>query len=322
MTPTSRTEIPSENSSFYSRELLERATPYLVHTSFAQVRDIPANSGTDTIKFRKYGNLAVVTTALSEGVTPVGKQMSASTITAQIQYYGDYITITDKLQYETLDPILMEAAGELGDQAGDSVDQIARDVFAATTTIQYASTAAARTDITPAMILNAAEVKEAVRTLKVNLAKPLTSRIDPSTGFNTVPLKHAFVMVVHPRTSHDIEDAPGFTPVEKYANKSDVMENEIGSFPYVRVVETTNAKVYAAGGASSADVYASLIFARNAVGITRLSNMTMMNIVKPLGSAGTSDPLDQRATSGWKLSFVAKVLRPEWLLKIEHGVSA
>lgn len=322
MPNTTRTEIASENASLYSRELLERAVPYFAHILFAQVRDIPAGSGTDTIKMRKYGNLAAQTTPLSEGVTPAGSQLSATDVTAQVQYYGDYITLTDKVSLETLDPILMETAGILGDQAGDSVDQIARDVLVAGTTVQYASTATQRTDITAAMKLTAAEVKEAVRTLKVNLARPITTMINPSTGYNTVPLKRSYVMLVHPNTSFDIEDAAGFTPVEKYANKADVMVNEIGAFPYVRVIESTNAKVYTGGGYSSADVYASLIFGMNAYGISRISSLTLQNIVKPLGSAGTADPLNQRATSGWKLTFVAKILQQAWILRIEHGVSA
>ncbi len=319
---TTRTEIPAEYAAFYSRTLVERAVPYFVHTNFAQVRDISANAGTDTIKFRRYSNLTAVTTALTEGVTPSGKQLSVTDVTAQVQYYGDYVTLTDKVSFETLDPILTETADILGDQAGDSVDQICRDVLAAGTTVQYASTAAARTDITAAMKLNKDEVKEGVRTLKINLARPMTSRIDPSTGYNTIPLKASFIGIVHPKTSYDIEDSAGFIPVEKYANKSDVMDNEIGAYPYVRFLETTNAKVFTAGGSGGADVYATLILGKNAYAITRISALTMQNIVKPLGSGGTADPLNQRATSGWKLTFVAKILVQAWILRIEHGVTA
>ncbi|MBU2249839.1 MAG: N4-gp56 family major capsid protein [Gammaproteobacteria bacterium] len=92
MDNTTRTTIPAEVNNFYDRTLLERVTPLLVHTNFAQVRDIPQNSGTDTIKFRRYGSLTANTTALSEGVTPPGTQLSSTEITAQVLYYGDYVT--------------------------------------------------------------------------------------------------------------------------------------------------------------------------------------------------------------------------------------
>lgn len=319
---TTRTEISSENQSFYDKNLLDRAVPYFVHTLFGDIRDIPMNSGTDTVKFRKYGNLAAQTTPLVEGVTPTGKKLSVTDVTAQVQYYGDFVPVTDKVIYESLDPVLTEAGLILGDQAGDSVDQIVRDVLAAGTTVQYASTASGRGDITAAMKLTAAEVKEAVRTLKNNLARPITSMVDVSTGYNSVPLKPSFIMIVHPNTGYDIEGTEGFTPVEKYANKSGVLDHEIGAFPYVRVVESTNAKIFSGAGNGGADVYASLILGMHAYSLTRISGLSMKNIIKPLGSGGTSDPLDQRATSGWKLTLVAKITQQAWMIRIEHGVSA
>lgn len=319
---TTRTEVPAEVNNFYSRALLERAIPLFVHTNWAQVRDIPMNSGTDTIKFRKYGSLTAQTTPLTEGVTPTGKQLSTTDITAQVLYYGDYVTITDKVSFETFDPILTETAMVLGEQAADSLDQLCRDILAAGTTVQYASTAAARTDITAAMVLNRDEVKEAVRTLKNNNAKPITSRIDPNTGYNTTPLNRAFLGIVHPNTTNDLDNATGWIPVEKYPNKADVMPGEVGSLAGVRFIETTNAKVFTGGGSGGADVYGTIIFGQNAYGISRIAGVAMQNIVKPLGSAGTEDPLNQRATSGWKASFVTKILQQPWLLRVEHGVTA
>lgn len=322
MANTTRTEIPVEVNNFYDRTLLERAIPSFVHTRFAQVRDIPANSGTNVIKFRRYGNLTANTTALSEGVTPSGTALSVTDVTATALQYGDYVTITDKVMMETYDPILTETAEILGDQAGDSVDQLMRTVLAAGTTIQYASTAAADTDITSAMVLNRAEVKEAVRTLRGNNAKPITTMIDASTGYNTVPVGKSFIGIVSEDTAYDLDDATGFIPVEKYPNKSTVMEDEIGSLANVRFIMTSNAYVSAAGGAASNDVHYSLIFGQNAYGMTRISGETLKNIVKPLGSAGTADPLNQRATSGWKLTFVGKILNQDFLVVVHHGVSA
>jgi N4-gp56 family major capsid protein len=65
-----------------------------------------------------------------------------------------------------------------------------------------------------------------------------------------------------------------------------------------------------------------LIFGQNAYAQTRISGETLRNIVKPLGSAGTADPLDQCSTSGWKLSYVAKVLQALYIVSIEHAVSS
>jgi N4-gp56 family major capsid protein len=210
----------------------------------------------------------------------------------------------------------------LGDQVGDSLDQICRDIVLAGTTVQYASTALARTDITATMIMNRAEVKEAVRTLKRNNARPVMKRMDPSTGYNTVPLNRAFIGICHVDTTNDLDDAIGWVPVEKYANKADVMPGEVGSLAGVRFIESTNAKVYTAGGAGGVDVYGTVIMGMHAYSITRISGYTLVNIVKPLGSAGANDPLNQRATSGWKLTFAAKITNQNWIVRVEHGATA
>ena len=314
--------IAREVSNFYDRALLERAVPALVHTRFAQVRDIPRNSGTNVIKFRRYGSLTANTTALTEGVTPSGTALSVTDILATVLQYGDYVTLTDIVQMETYDPILTETAEVLGEQAGDSIDQLMRAVLAAGTTIQYASTAAADTDISAAMVLDRAEVKEAVRTLRGNNAKPVASMIDPSTGYNTVPVGKSFVGIVSEDTAYDLDDATGWIPLEKYPNKSSVMEDEIGSLANVRFIMSHNAYVSAAGGLGGVDVHYSLIFGQNAYAMTRISGETLQNIVKPLGSAGTADPLNQRSTSGWKLTFVGKILNQNFLVVVHHGVSA
>ena len=88
MPNTTRTQIPAEVSAFYDRTLLEKAVPFLTHTRWAQVRDLPANAGTKVIKFRRYTNLTSATTPLMEGVTPVGSQLSVTDITATVAQYG------------------------------------------------------------------------------------------------------------------------------------------------------------------------------------------------------------------------------------------
>lgn len=322
MPMTTRTEIPQETSYFYDKTTLMRAVPAFLHNRFAQVRDLPANAGTNSVKFRRYGSLTAQTTALTEGVTPVGKQLSVTDIYATVLYYGDYVTITDVVQLETPDPILTEAAEVLGEQAGESLDTLCRDVLAAGTTIQWASTATQNSEVTATMLINRSEVKQAVRTLRSNNAKPVTSMIDPVTGYNTVPIGRSFIGIASEDTIYDLDDAVGWIPVEKYPNKSTVMEDEMGSLANVRFLMTTLGYRAAGAGDSGIDVHYTLIFGKEAYAQTRISGKALQNIVKPLGSAGTADPLNQRATSGWKAAYVAKILNQGFLVVVRHAVSA
>lgn len=70
-------------------------------------------------------------------------------------------------------------------------------------------------------------------------------------------------------------------------------------------------------GAKGRDVYATLVMGENAYGTTEIEGGGLQHIVKQLGSAGTADPLNQRATAGWKATKVAKRLVEEYLIRIE-----
>lgn len=325
MTTTSVvTPAPSTSpyADFYDRVMLTRAVANFVHQKWAQVRDIPKNAG-QTIKFRKYTNLTAATTALTEGTTPAGSVLAITDIVATPLQYGDFVTMSDKVQFSTLDPLLTETAELLGDQAGDTLDQLTRDVIAAGTTIQYAGTNAATTTIKATDVLSAAEAREAVRTLQTNNAKPIMRMVNPADAYGTTPLNACYIGIIHPKTLYDLKSDSAFVPVQKYPNQSDVMEGEVGAIDEVRFVMSTNAKLNAtAGSGATVPVYYTPIFGRDFYGITRISGEALKNIVKPLGSAGTADPLDQRATSGWKATFVAKILNQDFGVIVYHGVTA
>lgn len=317
MATTTSTQIPA-GQGFYDRNLLVRAVANYVYGRWGQQRDIPQNSG-ETIKFRRYGNLTAATTPLSEGITPGGSQLSVTDITATPLQYGDYVTMSDYVDFTTLDPLLTEVSGILGDQAGDTLDQLTRDVLAAGSTVQYASTAAARTDITSAMKFTVLEAREAVMTLEVNKAKTLMEMIDPTDAYNTVPVGKRYVGIISPQTHFDVKGQTGFVPVQQYPSGSKVMEDEVGSIDNVALVMTQNAKVFTAGGSGGVDVHATIILGRDAYGVSRISGHALENIIKPLGAG--QDPLNQRATSGWKATFVAVRLNEAFMIRVEHGVN-
>lgn len=76
------------------------------------------------------------------------------------------------------------------------------------------------------------------------------------------------------------------------------------------------------GGASGRSVYATLVIGDDAYGVTDISGGGLQHIVKQLGSAGTADPLNQRATAGWKATKTAVRLVEEYMVRIETTASA
>jgi len=80
------------------------------------------------------------------------------------------------------------------------------------------------------------------------------------------------------------------------------------------------------GGGNSIDAHATIIYGQNAFGMVKLGGKGKPNIqiiVKPLGSSGDSDPLNQRGSIGWKVPFFAcAVLQDDFIVRVEHGCSA
>ncbi len=75
-------------------------------------------------------------------------------------------------------------------------------------------------------------------------------------------------------------------------------------------------------GANGEDIYATLVFGDNAYGTTSIEGGGLEHIVKQLGSSGADDPLNQRATVGWKASKVSVRLCEAFMVRIETVASA
>lgn len=75
-------------------------------------------------------------------------------------------------------------------------------------------------------------------------------------------------------------------------------------------------------GMSGRDVYATLVFGDNAFGTTSITGGGLEHIVKQLGSAGSADPLNQRASVGWKATKATVRLVEAFMVRIETAASA
>jgi N4-gp56 family major capsid protein len=387
-------DLSPEMKTYYDMYLIDNAKPKLVHDQFGQKKPIPKGKG-KTIEFRKYSPLPKALTPLVEGVTPQGSSLNVTTITATVKQYGDYITISDMLDLTAIDDNLVQATELLGDQSGETIDTIVRDIINGGTNVLYGQggTKTARYLLTGGEAtgndyFGVENVRLAVRILKNGKAKPISG--------------NDFVAIIHPDISYHLTKDSEWQNVKQYDPK-DWYAGEIGRIHGVRFVETTEAKVFHAenllgdtrnlsvaatlqsagktvtlkeavtaaqatalkgrkviigaalheitnatatdgataativtkenvtttdgvkdaviypgeAGAKGRDVYSVLFLGKNAYGSTEVEGGGLQNIVKQLGSAGTGDPLNQRATSGWKATKTAEILTPEFMLRNE-----
>lgn len=299
---SSGNNLSAEMKTFYDKMLIQLVGPQLYHDQFGQNKPIPKNSG-KTIEFRKYDNLPKATTPLTEGVTPDGQALNVSTITATVAQYGGFVRLTDMLMLSAIDNNVVEATKKIADQAARTLDTITREVLNGGTAVQYAEgQVTARASLTRAHKLTAKAVKMAARTLKVN---------------NAAKIKGAYVGIIHPSVSYDLMEDPEWKDMNKYTTPELAFKGEIGMIGGVRFVETTEAKVFSKAGSGSADVYSTLILGADAYGKTDIEGGGLKTIIKPLGSGGTEDPLDQRSTVGWKATKTAERLVEQYMVRIE-----
>lgn len=319
----------------WEKRTLMRALPHLVHNRPAQVAPMPKGMG-ETIKWRKFGELDTVSTALSEGITPAPHTPDVSTVEATMDFYGAYLTHTDKLEYTAFDPILQHFNDILGEQCGRSIDLLTRAemVSGFTTNTILPSTYTNQNQITSNDLLDYDLFAKAIATLGAANATPIEGQ--------------DYMVIMHWYTWKDLYADPVirdlFQADNPNAGSNPFRTGRIGRLLNTVIYVTSHAYVNADAGASNADVYSTFVIGREALGVSGLSGFlpSMPNaaspenlfggmtgssikpvqlILKDLGSAGAADPLNQRATAAWKASHVAKTLQAGFALAIKHATS-
>jgi len=306
---TTQQSLSPEMKTFYDLTLIDEAGANLVHDQFAQKRPIPAGQG-KTIEFRKFGALPKATTPLTEGVTPNGSALTVSTVTATVNQYGDYITQSDVLELTAVDNTVLEATKLLGRQAGLTLDTVTRNVLQSGTNVMYAEKwvdgesveVTSRNGLDSSAVLTVELVQRAVANLR---------------ALNAPTIDGSYIAIIHPYAAYDLMRDSEWIDANKYGSPENLYEGEIGRLAGVRFVQTSEAKIYR--NASNLAVFGTLFLGAEAYGTTEVEGGGLETIVKQKGSAGTSDPLDQRSSVGWKGLKTAEILIPQYLIRVESS---
>ena len=310
---TNHNQLSAEDKTFYERTLLQRLLPSLMFYNDAEKKKLPKNSGT-TMNFRKFDSLTAPSSSLTEGVTPDGNNLTVSTITAKIAQEGDFVQITDLIQMTGIDPVLTETSELLGEEAGLVVDTRIQTAISKGTNVYFAGGATTRAGLESATTKNLTgdDIKKLVRKLKNANAKRF------SDGF--------YHMIVDPDIAYDLMSDSAWVDVSKYARPEQMVKGELGKMHGMKFYETTNLNVVDSSDTaqSKISVHQAYAYGKGAYSCVNLENGAGKPeiIVKPNGSAGTSDPLNQRATAGWKSAFTAVITQPLALARVETGVKA
>ena len=339
---------------FYDKQLLDTIRLDESHFVFYRLANTtPIQGNAEKLQIRRWAPLEAHTVPLSEGIPPMSDKGSMESYEIGTFSYGRYMEFTDRVDFETIDPVIAHYTKEYAIVAMETLDLLAREAL---TTVAQAAYAKARANFasleigdTPSLndlrVIALSMKKQLVKPRNGNryhvigtpdfyfdmISDPLVEKymtINQTTkGFydDMGPIPPMFGLEFY-ETMH-IDDSGEYTTTEGTFLR--VFKNESGTYTYQNLDATTyrvNAEdnyvrdsrtgkkaSYIPGRKvwnipeNFQELKVHRIFVLGADCLTRTEIAGQGNAkmyVKPLGSAGVLDPIDQRQSIGFKINSV------------------
>lgn len=304
-----QTTTATTNFSKFVQEILRKTLEQelrapLPHLQQGQINAKFVRGSNSTMRFLRVPDLSVTTNngTVSAGTAPWLTEGDAPTPEALTFGYEEFtayqagrrVELTDlALEGNPLD-LASIAAEKLAFNAMGTIDEYAGRKIAAGTNVLYAGTGnAARTDLVGTDVVDGRLLRRAKQTM-------VGDNI-PKFGDGN------YHSIVHPDVVFDIEDDTeigGWIDASRYSGSTPLMSGEIGKYMGIRFVESSNARIFAAGAGDGSDVYSTVILGPEAYAIGDWGTVTS-HVVLP---GGHGDELAQVMSVGWKGRFGAFVV--------------
>lgn len=299
---------------YYDKVFLERLQNFRKYNFLAVQKSFPKNSG-QVIYFTRVAQLTANITALTDGSTPTGINSTSSNVIATAKPYGAWEQIASLYELTTIDDGLKEHVEVMAQNAGESIDIVLGKELNASATAQCGGSAytAQATAIASSDTLSVSSIRQAVSTLKKNLAPKWDN------GNYRAVIDVDGIMQLQGDTA-----AGNWINIGLYnseANAEMLKKGVVGSLYGVDIVETNQA--FSASGVSDTQTgpaRSAFVAGKGAVAEVKISGLGDARIIHKRTSANdTNNPLDMYSTLGWKVdAYAAKVLKPEWVVNMHH----
>jgi N4-gp56 family major capsid protein len=247
------------------------------------------------VTFTIFNDLSAATSTLSETTDVTAVALSDSQVTVTLGEYGNAVITTAKLRGTSFLDVDSVAANVVGYNAGDSIDQVVRDVLAGGTNVIYGgggtTTPTGRTSVTATDIIEANDVRKVTAQLR---------------KANAATFNGLYMGFIHPDVSYDLRRETGaasWRDPHVYQDTMEIYNGEIGAFEGVRFIETPRAKVFenasnGSGSTGTIEVYCTHIMGRQA--LAKAHSITDGNGAVPKIVRGpVTDTLARLQPIGW-----------------------
>jgi N4-gp56 family major capsid protein len=307
----------------YDRLAYFALRPELYFDAAADVQPTAQSMPGTSVTFTIVNDLPIASSALSESTDVSTVALSDSQVTLTLAEYGNAVLTTAKLRgtsFVDIDPVV---ANVVGYNAGVSIDTIARAALDNGTNVQYASGLGA-TSLQSSITTRAGLVQQGavgtgngISSLDIRVARArLRSQNVPTFG-------GMYVGYMHPDLVADLQgetisgsNVQGWRAPHVYAQPGEIWTGELGAFEGVRWIETPRAPVFAGAGASSANVYGTIVLGRQA--LAKAYSMIDGNGAYPHVVPGPiTDRLRRYVPLGWYWLGAYGIFRQASVIRIE-----
>lgn len=283
------------------KELEQELLPTLPHLSdnlgFIKAKFVRGSNS--TMRFLRVPHLALQSDAailghtagtapwLTEGVAPAAQALAFGYEEFSAYQAGQRVELTDLAldEFNVGEGLVGEASVRVARQAAATIDNYVAQVLAAGTSVIYAGGQTARANVGLTDTVGGSLIRRAAQGMKMDNI--------PMFGDGTY---HA---VVNPAVVFDFEEDEslgGWKAIGTYGAGVDILSGELGKYAGVRFIESASARIFAAAGAGSADVYSTFITGPDSFAFGDWGNITT-HVVLP---GGHGDELAQVMSIGWK----------------------
>jgi N4-gp56 family major capsid protein len=306
-TDTATSNFDKTVQTLIRKELEEELLPSLPHLRGGFVKATFVKGTNSTMRFLRVPFATPTTNAgsvsagtapwLAEGVAPTAIELSIGYEEFTAYQAGQRWTISDVAVMESSVDLMERASAVCARDAAETADEYVGRILAAGTNVLYAGSGnAARTAVGATDVLTGSLVRRAAQNLKADSV--------PLFGGQT------YQGIIHPAVVFDFEeddDVGGWLSVGNYTSPDGILSGELGKYAGVRFFESARARVFAAGGAGSVDIYSTFIAGPDAYAFGDWGKTTfhMVPMVATIGNE-----LAQIASIGWK-GFLGAMLIDE-----------
>jgi N4-gp56 family major capsid protein len=254
----------------WDRELRNAAQPLIRFRQFArQVAGLEGGGRGDIIHVQKVANVTTAGTTLTAGTTVPKTGMAISTVTYQVEEWGNGIAYEGRLEDLASHDTIAMYTKALGDDAAKVLDIGLRNVIiaghGATASGIFVQGSAGNA---PGTIKPGSSVNTACGPLN---ATTVWAAVDYLLNANAPTVDgNNYIGLIHPYAARGIKKDANFVNAALYAGATRIFNGEIGMWERVRWIETTQCVVDTTNPLTS---YTTHIFGRDAFGEARAFNL-------------------------------------------------